>query len=264
MIWAKTILMAGLLMMLATLFQRFSLVAQAEPVPMAPRQIEFSGNIVQFTIPESFSKDMPADDMIERVDLADEAVFADPKQFTLLRRWWDYRSGGLWRKDLGTLMMSILVQRKPADSEWDILNRAQFIRAIHGGLERTYAQNNRGALERGQPEFETLLPYIDNYEEFVFGGQRWLRHPLAGNTVSHTYYIPITETDYLMVDFTYMQADGVARDDYYDAVLPDVERIMNSFHISFAAGNPARAAVEDPSVVDFEEVKSMMKQNPDR
>ncbi len=251
-------------MMLAAWLQRFGLGARAKSAAMAFRQIELSGNIVQFAMPEGFSRDMPADDVVERVDLSHDALFHDARHFTLLRRWWDYRSGGLWRKDLGTLMMSILVRRRPAGSEWDMLDRAQFILTIHDELERTYAQDNREALERGQPEFETLLPYIENYEEFVFGGQRWLRHPLAGNTVSHAYYIPLTKTDYLMVDFTYMQADGVARDDYYDAVRPEVERIMNSFHVSYAAANPARAAVEDPNVVDFEEVKSLMKRSQGR
>ncbi len=61
------------MIMLATITKAFGLSSPPEQYPLQPRQINLSGNIVHFSMPENFSRDMPAEDMKETINLDDRS-----------------------------------------------------------------------------------------------------------------------------------------------------------------------------------------------
>src|SRR5690606_36028018 len=78
------------LIMLSVLTQLFSSPAQANGEnKLHPRQINLSGNIFHFSMPEDFSRDMPAANMVEVLEITDLKKFDNPEYGNLIRRWWD-------------------------------------------------------------------------------------------------------------------------------------------------------------------------------
>lgn len=249
-------LLGTLLIMLSSLFARLGLAGTDAVYPLMPRQINLSGVLVDFSIPENFSKDMPADDMIERVNLSDKSLFEDATRFTLLRRWWDFKSPSFWKPDPGTLMMSILVQDKPSGREYNTLDRADFVRLVHDRLVDIHGED---AYQHEDAPSRVYLPFIDDYREFIFNGQRWLEHPLGGITERESYYIPLSRDHLLLVDFTFMKGDRASDESFYPKAKAEIERIMSSFRVTYPEGSAVAKSVEDPDIVPFEEVKKALK-----
>lgn len=246
-----------LVIMLMALFSKLGLAESVETAPLKPRQIVLSKAVVDFSIPENFSKQMPADDMIDQVNLDDAALFADPERFTLLRRWWDFKPEHFWQSSPGTLMMSVLVQEKAQGSEYDLLDRQQFVRLLQ---QRLIDVHGTDTFQYEDAPTRVYLPFVDDYQEMVFKGQRWIMHPLGGITERESYYIPLTQTQFLLVDFTFMKSTLVSDDAYYPKAKHQIERIMSSFHVSYPQGSLVGKAVEDPDLLSFDEVKKALKQ----
>jgi hypothetical protein len=80
--------------MLSLLTGMFSKSAQAEKNMLHSRQIDISGNVFHFAMPEDFSNEMPAGDMVEVLDISDLSRFDDPQYGNLIRRWWDIKEPG--------------------------------------------------------------------------------------------------------------------------------------------------------------------------
>src|SRR5690606_39085462 len=108
-IWINKLLV---IIMISGLSQFLGLNANAAP-KIYPRQIDLSGNIFSFSMPENFSKNMPAENMVEVLDIGDSKKFDNPEYGNLIRRWWDIKKPGFFGKELGTVMMDISVQRVP-------------------------------------------------------------------------------------------------------------------------------------------------------
>ena len=81
------------------LSQLLGLTANAAPT-IYPRQVDLSGNIFHFAMPENFSKDMPAENMVEKLDIQDLEKFTDPEYGNIIRRWWDIKKPGFLEKKL--------------------------------------------------------------------------------------------------------------------------------------------------------------------
>lgn len=214
---------------------------------MHPRSINLSENIVSFAMPENFSSDFPAEDMVESVDLSDYSVSQDPKDGTLIRRWWDIKESSFFGKDSGSLMMSIYIKKKSDDSDWEIRDRFGFVKIIDHALHELYDEHNRDVIAKGQSELEMLLPYIEyNYMETLVNGQRWLAYSLEKKrSMSHIQAIPITEQHYLEVDFTFLPNDNKdLREFVLDVSDSHVKPIMNTFHIEYVKDNAIKQNVE--------------------
>ncbi len=100
------------IVMLKSLLNAFGMGKEHVPT-MYPRKINLSGNIFGFKMPENFSRDMPAEDMVERLDMEKSEALRKDGYVTLLRRWWDLREPGWFGKEQGTIMMSVSVRTKP-------------------------------------------------------------------------------------------------------------------------------------------------------
>ena len=85
--------------------QLFGSSKESKAPPYMPRQIDLSGNIVNFSMPENFSPDFPADDLVENFNLNDSSVFKKNNSVALLRRWWDFKDNSFFSKEMGTMMI---------------------------------------------------------------------------------------------------------------------------------------------------------------
>ena len=79
--------------MIFGLSQLLGLNANAAPA-IYPRQVDLSGNIFHFSMPENFSEDMPAANMVEKLDIEDLKKFDNPEYGNIIRRWWDIKRPG--------------------------------------------------------------------------------------------------------------------------------------------------------------------------
>lgn len=240
-----------LLIMLLTLLKTILPVKADETPEFHRHQINLSGNILEFSIPENFSRDMPAHDMVENVNLADPKLFQDSEYKTLIRRWWDFKQPGFFSDNKGSLMMSLTITK----SKRDILSQTNFVLEINEALNTLYAEQNNTAAANNQPELVVYLPILDGFENIEVNNQRWIRTGTAGQIRSHLNYIPILKDLYLIMDITYMPSNKYATNrDFLNQLVDFGNTILNSTHITYQSSNPARVAVEGNDFIDMSTV----------
>lgn len=225
--------------MLAVISKAFGFSKSPEQDTLLPRQINLSGNLISFAMPENFSQDMPAEDMIETANLSDTSLFQDPQRFTLIRRWWDFKNSSFFARDQGTLMMSIYIKAVDDSSPATTLKPMDFIDIIINDIEK-----NKPA------ESDSLAVYADYfpaYKENWINGQRWLAY-LQGHTdhpqLTMLYAIPVTDKRYIVVEFVSAASSNTSIRAFVDHYTePFIENIMNTFHLEYTAENPASQAM---------------------
>lgn len=236
-----------LLFMLAIITKAFGLSSPPEQHPMMPRQFDLSGNIVYFSMPENFSQDMPADDMIESVNLRDKNVYEDPHQFTLIRRWRDFKDRGFFAKEYGTIMMSLYLKEVPDILNIDTIKPLNFIDIIIDDIKKNKPDDSEN--------LAVYSDYFTAYDEKFYGTLRWLRYvqgPLDGTQYSILFAIPITEKQYIVAEFTSSPNNDIDIRGFVDNYTESfIDKIMNSFGIDYVDNNPVKQAViksEAPSL----------------
>ncbi len=206
-----------------------------------PRHINLSGNIIHFSMPENFSRDMPADDMIESVDLSDKNVYQDYQKFTLIRRWWDFKDSGFFGKEYGTLMMSLYIKEVSESLSITTLKPLDFIDIIIDDI-------NKSKPESG--ELDPLMEYSDHftaYKESWRNDYRWLKYiqgHVNGDKFTILFAIPLTAKQYIVAEFISAPKNDIGiRSFVNDFTLPFMNKIMDSFQIDYEKDNPAKQAV---------------------
>lgn len=226
------------IIMLSVITKAFGLSTAPEHHPLMPRKINLSGNIVHFAMPENFSRDMPAEDMIESVDLSDKSTYQEHQKFTLIRRWWDFKNGGFFGKSFGTMMMSLYIKEASDSLNIDTLKPLDFIDIIIENIEKDKSNGD---------QLYVYSDYFSAYVEKWYSNQRWLMYaqgPLDGTQYSFLYAIPISHKQYLVAEFTSAPDTGILIRDYIDNhTAPFINKIMDSFHIEYQPNNPAGPAV---------------------
>ncbi len=227
--------------MLTTLFKSIGLAGAQEPAPLMPRQVNLSGNIVHFAMPENFSKDFPAKDLRERLTLENPKEFDerfDCRSAILMERWWDFKTDGFFKKDAGTVMMVLSVQKIPGELKKNIAIPTEFVEVLWERLNQMYDEFNRTAQDDEKIYYSQ---YYNEFPEFLFNNQRWIRysHTSANDHgVTVGYSIPIDQHHYLVAVFSAAPASTMSLrqfdDEFYQ---PLIDRIMGSFHIDYSEGN---------------------------
>ncbi len=225
------------IIMLAFLSKAFAFSSTPnEPIPLKPRQINLSGEIVSFSMPENFSTDMPAEDMIESIDLTDKNVFEDYHKFTLIRRWWDFKEKGFFAKGYGSAMMAIYIKQAPENSKYDILNPLGFIGTIIKDFDDISRSDNS---ENNNEESSTLYPnFYQAYTIKTINSLHWFRYPIEEKVINQyivNYAIPITPQHYIVVRFTFFANDNVSTRKFFNEYgRPHMDAIMDTFTIKFS------------------------------
>ncbi|MFL0810997.1 MAG: hypothetical protein K6L76_11330 [Agarilytica sp.] len=224
-------------------------------VPLgAERHVNLSGNTFSFSMPENFSPDMPAEPLIEHFNIDQ---YPESSNGLLIQRWWDIKEPGFFGKGLGTIMMSINAHQVPQNTRkrvhatpYNIENRLDLILLIDESIHARYADDkNRDA------EFSYSLPSIaalagskleTEYRDRVYGKQKWTSYSIAGphSQLIVNNVLPINNSTFLEVSFTYSPNSGVAPRHFLDFAYQVTHPIEESFLVEYKNGNPIQTVVE--------------------
>ena len=234
--------------------QLFGSPKKNNDIPYMSRQINLSGNFVSFLIPENFSTDFPADDLIETVNLKGRDDSQEAKPITLLRRWWDFKDNSFFSKNVGSMMMTIHVY-KVKDSQKDISNPIGFIEAIQLDLEMRDKEENSNTSE----DFKVIYPSsYDSYVQKKFDRLTWLRNATGTfdeRQVTYHYWVQIDDSHYLTVEFSFAPNDNIAMRTFIDTYCRDMlEKIMSTFDVIYSNENPIKAKLENNAQLNLEQL----------
>jgi hypothetical protein len=246
--------------MILGLSQLLGLTANAAQ-PVHPRQVNLSGNIFHFSMPENFSKDMPAANMVEKLDIQNLEKFDNPEYGNIIRRWWDIKKPGFFGKELGTVMMDISIQRPPANKKnvlnekpFNITKRLDFMMMINEQLHNRFDQLNR--------EVESEMPgtnayhfgccsllgdrIVSHYRDPVFRGQKWLGYSVSAplNQLIVGLAMPLTEDSYIEIVFTYSPNKNILPREFLDIAYQTTNPIENSLKVNYQSDNEIKILVE--------------------
>lgn len=262
-------LVPGIFFMLTILSSLLPFSASAkEPHPvLSQRQVDIGGNLFSFDLPENFSKDLPADDMVEQLDISSVDRFDDLTVGHILRRWWDIKEPGWFGSELGTVMLEMSVQRiHPNNLErihsqpYDVTDRLDFMFAIEELLMRRYREHNEEVRNPdGSWNFEmaynvsgiaTMLGgRVDaRYWNQVSNNQMWTRYGIAGSNgvLLVNYALPITREFMIELTFTYSPNTNADARHFLRTAEKTTDKITNSLYFQYPEDSPVKAAVEGP------------------
>lgn len=248
------------IIMITGLTQFLGLTVNAEPKTY-PRQVNLSGNIFHFSMPENFSKDMPAENMVETLNIEDLQKFENPGYGNIIRRWWDIKKPGFFGRELGTVMMDISIQKIPenkkkilSEKPFDITNRLDFMMIINEQQHNRFDQLNREV----EPELPGTYAYhfsccsllgekiISYYRDPIYGNQKWLAYSVAAplNQLIVGRALPINKNSYLEVIFTYSPNQNVLPREFQNIAYQTTQSIENSFKVDYRSDNGIKKLVE--------------------
>lgn len=249
------------IIMISGLSQLLGLNANAAPATH-PRQVDLSGNIFHFSMPENFSKDMPAANMIEELDIQDLKKFDDPEYGNIIRRWWDIKKPGFFGKELGTVMMDISVQRVPSNkknlthaNEYNITDRLDFLLMLNDKLHQRYDEQNKTYREQGGNDGDYSVDFCyligsklkSDYRDYNYNGQKWIGYTVTAPNAQLIVGLvtPITQNTYIELVFTFSPNHNVVPNEFLDAAHKTTQPIENSLYIKFLPSNEIKNTIEN-------------------
>ena len=254
MLKKKILLIILVAISMLSITQLFASSKETKKHPYMPRQINLSGNIVNFSMPENFSKDFPADDLIEEVKLENKNLFDRGKPVELLRRWWGFKSDSFFSNEIGVMMMTMHVY-EINDISKNISHPIEFIEAIQKDLTERDKDENLGRSE----EFKVVYPTsYDSYVQKKFNRLTWLRNATGTfdeKQITYHYWIQITNKHYLTVEFNFAPNNNISMRSFIDIYCRDLlEKIMSSFDIIYSNENTIKYKLENNSQLKLEQL----------
>ncbi|HEY8939005.1 MAG TPA: hypothetical protein VIM59_02405 [Cellvibrio sp.] len=252
---AKSINYYWVIFMLSIITSIFSNSAHAGKKDQTfPRQVNLSGNIFHFSMPEDFSKDMPAADMVENLDINDLNKFNDPQYGNLIRRWWDIKEPGWFGKKLGSVMMDISVQRTAENKAklfhakpYNIEDRMDFMLMLDDVFHQRYDELNKtleaepGRTKAYHSGFVSMSgrKILSLQNEHVSNNQKWLKQAIAGpkSTIIVNYATLINPNIYIMASFTYSPNYSISSRQLLEVADLKMKAVEQSFDIQYAKNN---------------------------
>jgi hypothetical protein len=245
--------------MILGLSQLLGLTANAAPA-IYPRQVDLSGNIFHFSMPENFSKDMPAANMVEKLDIQSLEKFDNPEYGNIIRRWWDIKKPGLFGKELGTVMMDISVQSVPKNkknlihkNEYNTTDRLDFLLMLNDKLHQRYDEQNKTYRKQGGNggDYSVDFCYLvgsrieSDYRDYNYNGQKWIGYTVTAplNQLIVGQALPITKHSYLEIVFTYSPNQNVLPREFLDIAYKTTQPIEHSFQMTYLPNNELRKLV---------------------
>lgn len=248
----KTLLLVIITML--SISQLFGVTKDKDEYPYRQRQINLSGNFINFSIPENFSKDFPADDLVENVNINDGKIFEHKKMLLLLRRWWDFKDNSFIAKNVGSMMMTIHVN-DIHDKTKNIGHPIDFIFNILFDMTARQKEENAGRLEKN------IVYYPEDYQSFVervYNNQRWLSSgsgTMDETTKTFLYWIPVSEKTYLTVEFNFAPNSNITMRSFIDNYCRDMMRkIMSTFDVIYSSENTIKEKLENNAHLKLEQL----------
>ncbi|MBU3070908.1 hypothetical protein KOI40_13870 [Aestuariicella sp. G3-2] len=248
----------------------FSASAKDTYPVISQRQVNIGGHVFSFDLPEGFSKDLPADDMVKDLEISSLDQFNDLIAGNILRRWWDIKEPGWFGSDLGTLMLEMSVQRihpntrKRLNSEpYDVTDRLGIMLAVDELVYRRYSEHNE-EVRHPDGSWNHELAYFNSgiasmlgptlyaaQRDHIVNGQSWLRYSISAphDAIVTSYALPINQSFMIELTFTYAVNHGIAlqggkRDFLRTAEDRITNPIINSLYFEYPKDSPVKAVVE--------------------
>lgn len=246
--------------MITGLTQFLGLNANAEP-KIYPRQVDLSGNIFHFSMPENFSKDMPAADMVEKLDIQNLQKFDNPEYGNIIRRWWEIKKPGFFGKELGTVMMDISVQKKANNiqnlihtNEYNIENRLDFLLMLDDKLHQRYDELHKSHQEQGGDgsDYSVDFCYLLGtkiktlYRDYQYNGQKWIGYTVTAPNAQLIVGLvtPVTQQTYIELVFTFSPNHNIVPNEFLDTAHKTTQPIEDSLNIQFLSNNNIKNIIE--------------------
>ena len=247
-----SLLMVAIAMLSIT--QLFGSSKDNNEFPYMPRQINLSGNIIKFSIPENFSKDMPADDLVEILNINDLNIFEKNNSIMLLRRWWDFKDDSFFAKDVGSMMMTIHIYNTEGSSE-DISHPIGFTKILLLEMEKREKEENKGRSESDKVYFPE---HYQSFFEEIHNKQKWLRGGAADTNETQMAFHEwkqITSNHYIGVEFHFAPNNNISMRSFVDTYCRDMlEKIMSTFDIIYSNENTIKSKLENNSQLKLEQL----------
>jgi len=244
---------------MVSLSQLFNFSKASDDIPYMPRQINLSGNIVHFSIPENFSRDFPAEPMIEKLDLDQVGLFAEGKPIELLRRWWDFKTDSFFSRNIGTMMMTIHVYDTP-ESLPEINNIKNFLDILLFNLKKRYELENKG---RKNEEIKYFPEFYRSFYSEKINDQLWIRGGASTEDESQVEFHrwkPITSGFYIGVEFHFAPNNNIGMREFIDGYARDMlEKIMATFDIVYSKDNTIKNKLDKISQLEFQQAIEKME-----
>lgn len=220
----------------------------------ATRTINLSGNYFSFSMPEDFSKDMPAENLVESLAVTNLEKFNDSEYGNLIRRWWDIKKPGLFGKNIGIVMMDISVQRasdnkqlKIHDRAYNLSDRLDLLLMIDDTLHQRYDE----LVAQTKCLDDELSYYVGSFAQLlgkkigtgfrdrVYNNQKWIGYSVIApsNQLITGLVTPVTSQLYLEVMFTYSPNKNVLPREFREYAYQKTQIIEDSLRIDYAKEN---------------------------
>lgn len=262
-----TRLVSGIVFMLSIFSSLLSFstsAKEAHPV-ISQRQVNIGGHVFSFELPEGFSKDLPADNMVEQLDISSVDQFNELTAGHILRRWWDIKEPGWFGSKLGTVMLEISVQRihpntleRIHSQPYDVTDRLDFMFSIEELLMLRYGAHNE-EVRNPDGSWNHELAYnvsgiaymlggrVDaRYWNHIANGQTWTRYGVAGQygALITNYALPINKQFIIELSFTYSPDHNVNGRHFLRTAEKTTDKIINSLYLEYPKDSPVKAVVE--------------------
>lgn len=186
--------------------------ASDSPLLGANRTINIGENKITFAMPENFSRDMPAEPIIE--NLNDDEI---SQGILLGQRWWDINKPGWFGKELGTLMMRINVHPIPENrrsllhsKQFDPTQKFDFLLSLDQHLIDTYPKGHDAYsfTEVASLSGDQLYTAFDDK---MINGKNWVQYVIMGQhgLLIDSIAIPLSDKIFIEVTFEYAANQGV-------------------------------------------------------
>jgi hypothetical protein len=227
----------------------------------ATRTVDLSGNKFSFVMPEDFSKDMPAENLVEQLDISDLKKFDNLEYGNLIRRWWDIKESGFFGKNLGTVMMDISVQRVPENKRKDIherpyniLDRLDFLLMIDDNSHQRYdelVEKTKGLPDEqaySVPSTAHLLgkEIGTGFRDRLYNSQKWIGYSVRApeNQLITGLVTPLTEYLFLEVVFTYAPDRNILPMSFLHFAYQKTQFVEDSLQINYEKNNTIQNAMK--------------------
>lgn len=251
----KIITIGAMCIMLSPLLKAFGMSKIPTEVSVgATRHINISDNVFSFAMPENFSRDMPAEPLVENVDL--NSLTKDSTGL-LIQRWWDIKEPGFFGKALGTIMMSMNVYKVPNNTRklfrstpYDTTDRTDLIFMIDETIHKRFKDINEtgNEFDHGLPSIFILMgTRLDtSYRDRIYGNQKWTCYTILGHNdqLIVNCVLPINEKHFIEVSFDYSPNNGVMPRYFRDWAYKITSPIEESFHMAYKKDNSLKTIVE--------------------
>ncbi len=254
MIYKKISILLLVTITMLSITQMFGVSKENNEHPYMPRQINLSGNYVNFSMPENFSMDFPAEDLVESININDSKTFKNNNAVELLRRWWGFKDNSFFAKEVGTMMMTIHVY-KTEDLSEDISRPVGFVKTLLLEMEKRSKDENKG--RKG----DDIIFFPEHYQSFIqlqYNNKNWLSSgagTMYEKDKAFYYWIPVSQKNYLAVEFHFAPNSNISIRPFIDNYCRDMmEKIMSSFDIIYSSENTIKSKLENNSQLKLEQL----------